>query len=399
MINVSMFNGNAQVKRKPWSMDYGLWSIFVFMNEEWYVIKDVDAIDSPALVIYAERVKQNIALAIQMVGDPSRLRPHVKTHKSPYITRLMLEAGIINFKCATIAEAEMLAQCGAPDIMLAYQPVGPKISRLLQLVEQYPESHFSCLVDSIEATQAISIEARDHHIVLDVFIDVNVGMNRTGVLPENAIALYQACQRFQGINVVGLHGYDGHINDADQTQRKRRADEAYDMLVSVGEALRSEGLAKPIVIAGGSPTFSIHASRKDVACSPGTFVYWDKSYSNLFPDLGFLPAALVISRVVSILNEKKLCLDLGHKSIAAENALNSRVCFLNGNGLQPVSQSEEHLVVETKEPHHYHVGDVLYGMPYHVCPTCALYDTAYVIEGGQVKEQFQVAARDRKINV
>ena len=86
----------------------------------WYRIDDINKIDSPALVIYSDRVKHNIALAIQMVGNVSRLRPHVKTHKSPQATELLLRAGITKFKCATVAEAEMLAQCKAPDVLLSY---------------------------------------------------------------------------------------------------------------------------------------------------------------------------------------------------------------------------------------------------------------------------------------
>jgi D-serine deaminase-like pyridoxal phosphate-dependent protein len=117
----------------------------------------------------------------------------------------------------------------------------------------------------------------------------------------------------------------------------------------------------------------------------------------MFPDLEFLPAALVFSRVVSVVNKTTICLDLGHKSIASENLLNRRVYFLNAGDLVPVTHSEEHLVMETVTPHHYHVGDIFYGMPYHVCPTCALYDTAYVIENGQVKEEWKMIARNRKI--
>jgi D-serine deaminase-like pyridoxal phosphate-dependent protein len=369
------------------------------MAKHWYIIDDINELDSPALVIYLDRVKQNIALAIRMVGDASRLRPHVKTHKSPQVTALMLHAGITRFKCATIAEAEMLAQCAAPDVLLAYQPAGPKIGRLLKLMQQYPFTRFSCLVDSPDAAVAIAKEAMNYGVTLEVFLDVNVGMNRTGVLPENAVLMYEDCRKLKSISVVGLHGYDGHINDADTALRKQRADEAYGILEAVQQTLEVSGFMQPVVVVGGSPTFAVHAGRKGVECSPGTFVYWDRSYSELFTDLGFLPAALVVSRVVSVVNEKRLCLDLGHKSIAAENPLHRRVYFLNGEELQPVGQSEEHLVVETTAAHHYKVGDVIYSMPFHVCPTCALYDTAYVIESGRVKECWKMVARDRKLSI
>jgi D-threonine aldolase len=366
------------------------------MFDDWYTIQNVHQIDSPALVIYKYWVQQNISLAITMAGEVARLRPHVKTHKSPDITQMMLEAGITKFKCATIAEAEMLAQCDAPDLLLAYQPTGPKIERLLLLIDQYPATSFSCLVDSADTAQALAAEAESSGLTADVFLDVNVGMNRTGVSPQNAQQVLNTCSSLQGINLVGLHGYDGHINDTNNAIRMQRANEAYDILATIRQANQHKNLR---VVLGGSPTFLLHAVKGDVECSPGTFVYWDWSYSTLFPDLPFFPAALVITRVVSVLNERRFCLDLGHKSIAAENPLDRRVHFLNATDLKPVAQSEEHLVMESAAPHHYKVGDVLYGMPYHVCPTCALYDSAFVIEEGNVTDSWKIAARDRKLSI
>lgn len=365
----------------------------------WYAVNNVNEIDSPALLIYPDRVKHNIALAIEMVGNVNKLRPHVKTHKSSAVTKLMLKAGIGKFKCATVAEAEMLARCFAPDVLLAYQPTGPKIGRLLKLIEEFSNTQFSCLVDSIEAATAIANEAANCKRTIDVFIDVNVGMNRTGTSPQNAMELYNECKALAAVKVVGVHGYDGHINDSVTIVRKKRADEAFDKLNSVRMELQSAGLLDPVMVVGGSPTFSIHANRNNVECSPGTFVYWDWSYNSGFPDMGFLPAALVLSRVVSVVNENTVCLDLGHKSIAAENPLSRRVHWLNADGLTPLSQSEEHLVMESSSSNQYKVGDVLYGMPYHVCPTVALYDTAFVIEDHRMKEQWQTAARTRKISI
>src|SRR4051812_43854359 len=107
-------------------------------QQPWYEINNIDDVDSPALVIYSDRVKQNIRQAIEIIDDVNRLRPHVKTHKSPDITQLMMEAGITKFKCATIAEAEMLASVNAKDVLLAYPVTGPKIQRWMKLVKDYP---------------------------------------------------------------------------------------------------------------------------------------------------------------------------------------------------------------------------------------------------------------------
>ncbi|MGZ3939299.1 MAG: D-TA family PLP-dependent enzyme [Flavisolibacter sp.] len=369
------------------------------MTKDWYLVDDVDEIDSPALLIYKERVVHNIELAISMVGAASRLRPHVKTHKSPQVTRLILKAGITKFKCATIAEAEMLGQEGAPDVLLAYQPTGPKIERLLKLIKTYTNTHFSCLIDSVEAARTIAAKASEVGVAVDVFVDINVGMNRTGVMPSEANTLIKACVDMPGVNPIGLHVYDGHLNDTDLTIRRQKANEVYEVADGLRHVLKTGGIAQPVVVLGGSPTFGIHAQREGVECSPGTFVYWDRNYQQAFPDLPFLPAALVLTRVVSVVNDNRVCVDLGHKSIAAENQLARRVYFVNAEGLQPVAQSEEHLVLETSTPHDFKPGDVLYGMPYHVCPTCALYESSYVVEGGRAKEVWHMTARDRKISI
>ena len=359
----------------------------------WFEIKNIDEVDSPALLVFPDRVKHNIDLAIAMIGDVSRLRPHIKTNKSPEAARLMLNAGITKFKCASIAEAEMLAQCAAPDVLLAYQPLGPKLSRFVALIKKYPRTKFSCLTDNINAANEQSHAFQSNGLVVPVFIDLNVGMNRTGIDPdEKALALVNHCQRLKGIVLAGLHAYDGHIRDKDFDTKKKNCDACFSLV----EELNSE-LQLPTVIVGGSPTFSVHCKRANVECSPGTFVYWDKGYLDLCPEQKFLPAVVLVIRVISTPAPNKICLDLGHKSVAAENEIKRRIFFLNANDLQPVSQSEEHLVVETTNSGQYAPGKVLYGLPYHVCPTVALYERMLTVENGIVDGEWMNSARDRKI--
>ena len=124
-------------------------------ENNWFIIKDIEKLDTPSLVIYPERVKENINILKGMIDDVSRLRPHVKTHKCRDAALLMLEAGISKFKCATIAEAEMLGMSKAPHVLLAYQPVGPKLERFVRLIKSYPETQYSCLVDNNAAAEQI----------------------------------------------------------------------------------------------------------------------------------------------------------------------------------------------------------------------------------------------------
>ena len=370
------------------------------MKRDWYHIKDIDTIDSPALVVYLERVHENISTLISMIDDASRLRPHVKTHKTKEVTELMMNAGINKFKCATIAETEMLGMAGAPDVLLAYQPTVPKLKRFVELIKKYPVTKFSCLVDNIFSAKNIADIAVENNITIPVYIDLNVGMNRTGISPGNeAIELYKFCKNLKGIEPVGLHVYDGQIRTADIAQRTIECDKAFEQVTAMQQVLIQKGFTEPIIIAGGSPTFPVHAKRKNIECSPGTFIYWDKGYQQSCKEQHFLTAALVITRIISLPEERKLCLDLGHKSIAAENDLNNRVYFLNAPELKFISQSEEHLVVEAPADHSYKVGDVLYGLPVHICPTVALYERALVIEKNETTTEWKIIARDRKINI
>ena len=134
-------------------------------------------------------------------------------------------------------------------------------------------------------------------------------------------------------------------------------------------------------------------------CSPGTFVFWDKSYQDQCTEQPFQIAAIVVTRVVSLPNDTHICVDLGHKSIAAENEITKRVFFLNAPELKAVSHSEEHLVLLAGEGHSYKPGDVLYGVPIHVCPTVALHERGYAVENGKLVGEWRIIARDRKISL
>ena len=364
----------------------------------WYEIRNIESIDSPGLVVYKERVQQNIESVLKM-RNASLLRPHVKTNKIAEVSKMMLDAGITKYKCATIAEAEMLGTINAPDVLIAYQPTPVKAKRIMVLIQKYPSTHFSCLIDDAGNAENISNVFAAGNICVDVYIDVNDGMNRTGIKPQNAFQLFEECENLSGIKIIGLHVYDGHIRDTDVEERKQKTDAAFNDVAELVEKIELSASRKLNIVAGGSPTFPVHAQRRDVECSPGTFVFWDYGYKTILPDEPFEYAALVITRVISIIDEHTICVDLGHKSIAAENAIEKRVHFLNAENIQFSGQSEEHLVLKVEEASRYKVGDVLYGVPYHICPTVALYERAVVVEKNEAVDEWKVVARDRKINV
>lgn len=365
---------------------------------EWFAINNIGEIDSPALVVYRHRVEENIRLLKSRVKDISLLRPHVKTSKMAEVCQLMVDKGIYKFKCATIAEAEMLALLKAPDILLACQPVGPKIQRLVKLVKAYPFTRFSCVIDNVVSAGQINEQCIAAGIRLDVFIDLNTGMNRTGIQPDRAFELFRYCQQASSIFPLGLHAYDGHIGDTDINLRIQKVNAGFVAVEELLKRIDAELNISPVIVAGGSVSFGVHVLKAKVEVSPGTFVFWDHGYHSKLPDEPYQYAALVITRVISVIDECTICTDLGHKSVAAENPL-PRVYFLNAQQATPLGQNEEHLVLAVPDAAIYQPGDVLYAVPVHICPTIALYEEAIVVENHTATGTWNVVARNRKLSI
>jgi D-serine deaminase-like pyridoxal phosphate-dependent protein len=366
---------------------------------EWYEIEGVSTIDTPALIVYKDRISENINRMIKITGNPDRLMPHIKTHKMVEVVKLQIDAGITRFKCATIAEAEIIGMAGANEALIAYQPVGPKGERILNLVARYPKTIFSVVVDCAEAAEQLAHVFKEVEKSIDVYIDIDAGMKRTGIpAGDEAFMLYEECDKQEGISFKGLHVYDGHIHDSNRQVREKKCEESFHDAFILKQKIEKHKDGRIEFIAGGTPTLPIHANSEERICSPGTPVLWDFGYGDSYSDLDFLYAAVVISRVISKIDNNMLCLDMGYKAIAAESPM-PRVRFLNSPDAKQVQQSEEHLVIDVVDNSQYNMGDVFYGVPLHICPTCALHQEAKVVENNKLIDVWKVAARDRFISV
>ena len=167
------------------------------METAWYTASNAAEIPSPALLVYPDRVEENIRRMIRVAGGVERLRPHMKTNKLPEVIRMQMDQGITKFKCATIAEAEMVATCLAPDVLLAYQPVGPNVERFIRLVQTFPKTTFSALVDDEGTIRSLSNAAVQAGLTLNLFLDLDCGMHRSGVPPgPRAAELYRSITSF-----------------------------------------------------------------------------------------------------------------------------------------------------------------------------------------------------------
>ncbi len=366
-----------------------------------YTINHPERLLSPSLVIFEDIVRANLAAAIELVGDPTRLRPHVKTHKMRAIVAMQEALGLHKHKVATIAEAEMTASAGGRDVLVAYPLVGPNLERFARLVRAYPETTFRALVDDPDMTRALARVAADLGRAVPTLVDLDVGMGRTGIAPgDDAARLYELIANLPTLEPDGLHAYDGHLKASDPAERRRESAEGMTPALELRERLIADGYPIPRTVLGGTPTFAIHATSTvpGSECSPGTCTLHDHSYASNYPDLPFTPAAVLFTRVISRPRAGRITLDLGHKAVAAD-PVGARLVLPDLPAYTLAGQSEEHLVVETPDAANYSPGTHFLAIPTHVCPTVALHHRAYVVRDGEVVDEWDVTARNRILAV
>jgi D-serine deaminase-like pyridoxal phosphate-dependent protein len=369
------------------------------MNPDPLLPNHTDNIPSPAIVIDWPTVTENVRRMIAMAPRPDLLRPHLKTHKLPQVIRHLAALGVTKAKCATIAEAEMAADAGAKDILVASQPVGPGIARFLTLVRRFPHVSFATIADDEATLHAISAAATATQLTARLFLDIDVGQHRTGIAPgPDAARLYHLIASLPSLTPGGLHAYDGHLHQTDLTERTAACHDSFAPVMELQRELTAAGLPVPAIVAGGSPTFPIHAQRGHVECSPGTCVLWDAGYAAKLPDLPFTPAASLLTRVISRPTPGHLCLDLGHKALASEMP-HPRAIFPAIPDASPIMHNEEHLVIATSLASQFPVGSPIRAIPWHICPTIALHSFVHALTSPhQPAEIWPVTARTRQIS-
>ena len=372
-----------------------------------YLVLNTDQLLTPCLLVYPDIIQSNIQAMIRMAGSVDNLRPHVKTHKTAEIVRMELAAGITKHKCATHYEAQMLAECGVPDVLIAYPQIGPSIRKLAELVANYPSTQFSTVVEDAGSAEQLDVYFTEQGLTLDVLVDIDNGMHRTGIpAGEGAIALYRQLVLSRSLRAAGLHIYDGQNHTPARSERDQAVATLMQPITHMLTVLGEMGLKVPKLVCGGTPTFPVFADlvkgasatvlEAPIECSPGTCVLSDYNYGKNYPDLtGIQHAAVLLTRVISKQHPGFVTVDLGNKAVAADPPAGSRCHFLGLDDVHERKHNEEHLIIETAHAAHMHIGDVLYVLPAHICPTVSLHSHGQVVRGNQVVDAWKVTARDR----
>jgi len=354
---------------------------------------------TPVFLYYKDIIEENVKKLAEMSGDPSRLWPHVKTHKSREMIRLQMKYGITRFKCATIAEAEMAASCSPTDVLLAYPLVGPNIRRFVALQKAYPEVNFWAIGDDLEQMRLLGAAAVESGTTIRLLADVNPGMDRTGVTYEKLEDFCVAAAAIDGLEFRGFHTYDGHVHQESFEERMQLVKGIMEDIYRLQSSVKEKGCTCDTIVMGGSPSFSCYIHFDGIYFSPGTLVINDYDYYCKFKDLDFVPAAVIMTRVVSRPTATTFTLDLGHKAISTDRRLPGTIVGMEETAI-PVAQSEEHWVFRMAEGYEDQcpkIGDELFVFPTHVCPSCALYPNAPVVSGGEIVETWETTARLRTL--
>jgi D-serine deaminase-like pyridoxal phosphate-dependent protein len=314
-------------------------------------------VDTPALLLDFDALRHNIdTMATFFASRRCRLRPHFKSHKCTHIARMQMEAGAVGMTCAKLGEAEVLADAGIQDILIANEIIGPlKIGRLMALCAR---ANLMVSADSAENIRMLSTHAAAAGVTLRVLVEVDIGMGRCGAAPgQPAADLAALVASLPGLKFEGLQGYEGHCVDL------RDAVEVH------------------IVSGGGTGTYDINGNTDGIdEVQAGSYAAMDWWYTDIRPE--FRQAMTILTTVVSHTKPRIAIIDVGRKGIGAEwgpprlkNPEDGRVLSYT---------SEEHMTIELTGDRKINLGDRIEIIPSHGCTTSNLYREFVVHQNGQV---------------
>lgn len=352
------------------------------------------SLDTPALLVELDLLDANIArIAAACARHGVRWRPHIKGQKISQIVRRELAAGARGITCAKLGEAEVMADAGIDDILIANQITGAaKIERLMTLLKR---ARVTVAVDDAENVATLSAAAQAHGVVLPVVLEIEVGMNRAGMQPgAPAVALAERVHRSKGLAFQGVMAWEGHTARIDdQAEKARKVREAVALLTGTADAIRAAGIPVAIVSCGGTGTYLLSTAIPGVTeIQAGGGVFSDVAYRTQY-HVDHPCALTILTTVTSRPTPTRIVCDAGKKTMSGDAALPEPI------GVGPVAAvrlSAEHGIVELKEPtDHPRIGETLEFIVGYSDTTVHLHEEMYAVRNGRVVEVWPVLARGK----
>jgi D-serine deaminase-like pyridoxal phosphate-dependent protein len=328
-------------------------------------------LDTPSLYVDLDVLERNIQeMQKQCRSWKVGLRPHTKTHKIPEIAQMQLAAGAVGITVAKIGEAEVLP---GHDVLIAYPLMPEKLPRLQQLSQT---RRVTVAIDSLEAAKSLK--------GVRTLVEIDVGVGRCGAqTPEQAVEIAKACSDFQG-----LFYWPSWLDDAGFKAACAKVDATL-------EALKAAGLESKIVSGGSTPgATKTPLVPKTTEIRPGTYVFYDASSLEAKCCLESDCALRVLTTVVSTAVPGQCLIDAGSKTFSSD-ATRGPGTFGHfvGRPWTMRKMNEEHGYVEVGD--RARVGEKVWVIPSHVCPTVNLHDEVWYGRDGRVEGSWKVAARGK----
>jgi D-serine deaminase-like pyridoxal phosphate-dependent protein len=356
----------------------------------------LEQLETPVPIVDLDRLAHNLdRMAAYATLHGLRLRPHVKTHKSPRIGVEQLRRGAIGLTCATLREAEVMADL-CDDLLVAYPPVGAaRLERLARLPEQV---RLTVAADDIASLDALALAARLAHRSITVMIEADFGMHRVGVSsPDKAVAMARHLERHPSLRFGGLQFYPGHIRESVPQQDAALAAMSRDLGAYI-EALTAAGFPPPVVSGGSTPAaWRMHEVRGVTEVRPGTYVYNDRTPAQIGACDWDDCALTVLATVVSVAVKGQAVIDAGTKALGREPLRadgDGYGALLDHPEVTISRMSEEHGILDlSKSDWKPKLGEQVRVIPNHVCIVVHLFDEIFGVRGHAVETRWPVAAR------
>jgi D-serine deaminase-like pyridoxal phosphate-dependent protein len=347
------------------------------------------SLDTPTLLIDLDILDANLERMRTTCRERGvRLRVHFKSLKCGGLAKYLHSKGISEFLCAKTNEAEVLADAGITDILIANEVVGAaKVRRVAELGKRVK---LSVCVDDADNVTELSAAATAAGSTIGVLVEVDIGMRRCGVEPgEKAVELAKHIQRFPGLKFRGLQGYDGHLQMIpDAAERRRKCLEGLASLMMTRERIRAAGIPVEVVTGGGTGTWEFVAGFPGMTeLQPGSFLLMDAAYHAIRPEFA---CSLSILAAVMSRREGWYVLDAGSKAISQDFG---KPAIKGHPGEMVRKLAEEHTIVDCDHPPE--VGERREVFPAHCCATMNLHRRCVAHRSGVVEVEWPIEASGR----
>ncbi|TXT58232.1 MAG: Alanine racemase [Promethearchaeota archaeon] len=354
-----------------------------------------EQIPTPALVLNYDQMVKNMEYMADFVKKNNvNLRQHVKTAKIPLVAHIQQKIAGENAKgiaVAKVGEAEIYAQAGFDDILIANQVINPSHIERMVLLNKYID--IRCCVDSKKNIDDINRIASKYNSTLELLIDVDLGMGRTGVKPgEPALDLANYIREKSHLKLVGLQGYEGHLTpQTDHDLRKEQTEACMKDLVDTRDLINDNGFDISWLSASGSGTFMFSAEYPGITeVQPGTYVFSDEHVYRVVED--FIPAVTVLGTISNKMGKRLYTMDAGTKAFPTGDG---RPEFKGHPKCRFRVVTEEHSQFKAGTKDDFEIGDKIELIPAHICITVNIYDHIHVVKSGEYVGKWKILARGK----